>query len=67
MDGALERFLDTMRFPLDDPQQTLIAVLVTVVAGLLVAVVLIAIASPGNPRRPEGDETESESSDTPTE
>jgi len=35
-----------LRNPLDNPEQTLVAVLVLVVAGLLISAVLTAIASP---------------------
>ncbi len=43
---TIDRLIRALQFPLDDPSRTLIAVLVVVAAGLLVAVVLIAIASP---------------------
>ena len=41
-----ETVTQALRNPLDNPEQTLVAVLVLVVAGLLISAVLIAIASP---------------------
>lgn len=46
-----ETFADAVRYPLDDPNRALVAVLVVVVAGLLVAMILIALASPGRRRK----------------
>lgn len=52
--------IDALRYPLDDPNRTIISVLVIVVAGLLVTVALIAIASPkaGNSAEPEDGHSE---------
>lgn len=44
---TIDRLINAVQYPLDDPSQTLLAVLVVVVAGLLLAVALIAVASPG--------------------
>lgn len=52
--GVFERLVDAVRYPLDDPNQTLIAVLALVVAGLLVAIILIAVASPNRRREDPG-------------
>lgn len=49
MNTFIERALDALRYPADDPQATLVVVLAVVALGLLVAVLLMAIASPRHP------------------
>jgi hypothetical protein len=44
---AISRAIDTLRYPADDPTATAVIALAVVVLGLLVAVVLMAFASPG--------------------
>lgn len=56
---TIDRLINAVQYPLDDPSQTLLAVLVVVVAGLLLAVALIAVASPG---RTQDDYTSADSS-----
>lgn len=53
-----ETVAQAFRNPLDNPDQTLVAVLVLVVAGLLISAVLIAIASPRKDTDSPGGKTE---------
>lgn len=52
MPAVFERLVDAVRYPLDDPDKAIVAILALAVAGLLVAILLIAVASPS--RRGEG-------------
>jgi len=62
-----ETVAQALRNPLDNPDQTLVAVLVLIVAGLLISAVLIAIASPRrniNSPHSEAETDEDQSSDS---
>ncbi|MHB9004045.1 MAG: hypothetical protein ACYC6C_08260 [Coriobacteriia bacterium] len=46
MQAFVDRALDAIRYPTEDPQTTLVIVLGVAVLGMLIAVVFIALASP---------------------
>lgn len=46
MQAFVDRALDAIRYPTEDPQTTLVLVLGVAVLGMLIAVVFIALASP---------------------
>lgn len=58
--SLIDRAISALQYPADDPQATLVVVLAIVALGLLVAAVLMAIASPRQ-------HTDSNGSDTPDE
>jgi hypothetical protein len=46
MQALVDRALDAIKYPIEDPQTTLVLVLGIAVLGMLIAVVFIALASP---------------------
>lgn len=47
MEDTIDRALHALAYPADNIQETLVVVLVVVALGLLFAVILMALASPG--------------------
>lgn len=50
MEDTIDRALHALAYPADNIQETLVVVLVVVALGLLLAVILMALASPGASR-----------------
>ncbi len=46
MQQAIDRLTDMLAYPADDPRATMLLMLAFVALGLLIAVVLLAVASP---------------------
>lgn len=57
MQALLDRAVDAIRYPTEDPQTTLVLVLAVAVIGMLVAVVFIALASPAERASALSDDT----------
>ncbi len=49
MDQAIARLQETLAYPAQDPRATLLLMLAFVALGMLIAVILLAIASPRRP------------------
>ncbi|MDO9108437.1 MAG: hypothetical protein Q7U89_05540 [Coriobacteriia bacterium] len=58
MELATQRLIDVLAHPADDPKATLLLMLASVALGLLIAVILMAVASPrrGSFDNPESDD-----------
>jgi len=50
MDDVIDRALHALTYPADNIQETLVFVLAVVAFGLLLAIILMALASPGTNR-----------------
>lgn len=50
VEDVIDRALHALAYPADNIQETLVVVLVVVAFGLLLAVILMALASPGAKR-----------------